>query len=53
MRIRKDTDDLGFPDTMFHFSRNPRVYEKLRQEVLPIDMQHINFDELKGPTSRM
>lgn len=36
------------PDVMFNLARHPRVYEKLRQEVLPIDMQEVNFDELKG-----
>ena len=33
---------------MFALARHPDVYEKLRQEVLPINLEEVNFDELKG-----
>ncbi|KAL6713787.1 hypothetical protein ACLMJK_008279 [Lecanora helva] len=43
-----DTTATLMTNTVFNLARNPRVYQKLREEVLHLDMQQVNFDELKG-----
>ena len=43
-----DTTAVLMTNVFFNLARNPGMYDKLRQEILHIDLREANFDDLKG-----
>ena len=43
-----DTTAVLMTNVFFNLARNPGIYDKLRQEILQIDLREANFDDLRG-----